>query len=314
MTSSVASDPLLDDLAVPISFEARHGDGVDRAIVLGGGGLFFVAWQISYLHGLARREVDLGRAELVVGTSAGSIVASILTSGRLSRFATKVDLLSKAPFLVAALAGSGTLRPSQERARDAFAAATDAEPDTVRAIGHAALAAQATPSSQTQRSIGFVMGVRRWSSEALRISTVDTYTGERLVLRADHGLSLPRAAAASAAVPGLFSPCQIGDRRCMDGGVSGSGLHSDLVAGASRAIVVSLVGGETSHPGGMTSAPNGQLVELDHLRASGTQVHVAGPSGVTPEQLMDPTEMARALELGEQQAERDARAVAQLWA
>ena len=157
MTSPAASDPLLDDLAVPISFEARHGDGVDRAIVLGGGGLFFVAWQISYLHGLARREVDLGRAELVVGTSAGSIVASILTSGRLSRFATKVDLLSKAPFLVAALAGSGTLRPSQERARDAFAAATDGlferDPHFVR-LGREPLAPPLTGSELARLAQG----------------------------------------------------------------------------------------------------------------------------------------------------------------
>ncbi len=302
-----------DDLALPISFEARRGEGHDRTLVLGGGGLFFVAWQIAYLHGVQRRGVDLRRAELVVGTSAGSIVASILTAGRLHRFATKVDLLAKVPSLVAALAPTAELHPSQVRARDTFALATDAESTTIRSIGHAALAAQAPSAAATQRNIGFVMGVRKWSDTSLRVSTVDAYTGERLVLRAEHGLTLPRAAAASAAVPGLFSPVQVGDRRCMDGGVSGTGLHSDLVAGSARAIVVSLVGGATSHPAGMTSAADGQLAEIDHLRASGTAVHVAGPSSVSPEQLMDPTQLSAALELGEERAEADAAALLDLW-
>ena len=45
--------------------------------------------------------------------------------------------------------------------------------------------------------------------------------------------SLSRAVAASSAVPGIFAPQAIGDRRCMDGGVSGPGTHLDLLAGPS---------------------------------------------------------------------------------
>ncbi len=171
-----------DDLAQPYSFEARYGAGHRRTISLGGGGLYFVAWQISYLNTLATRGVRLTDAEVVVGTSAGSLVAGILTAGRLHRFGMKVDLLAKLPALVAALAPVKDLHPSQVRARDLFGAATDAEPDTIRAIGHAALAAQATPAAQLARSTSLVMGVRPWRSPALQITSVDTYTGERLVL------------------------------------------------------------------------------------------------------------------------------------
>jgi len=308
-TDSVASD----GLAQPISFEARYGAGADRSLVLGGGGLFFVAWQIAYLNGLAQRGVQLDRAEIVVGTSAGSIVASILTAGRLHRFGVKVELLARIPSLAAALAPTADPHPSQIRALELFRDAADAEPDTVRPIGHAALAAAATPAPQLQRNIGLVMGVRKWRSDALQISTVDTYTGERLVLRREHGLSLPHAAAASASVPGLFQPQPVLDRRCMDGGVSGTGTHSDRVAGASRALVVSLVGGETSHPAGMTSAADGQLRELDQLRDSGTEVRVAGPSGVVVTDLMNAEAVGRALELGEQHAERDAKGLRSFW-
>ena len=52
-----------------------------RALVLGGGGVTGVAWEIGLLHGLAGLGADLSAADLFVGTSAGSVVAAQLTSG-----------------------------------------------------------------------------------------------------------------------------------------------------------------------------------------------------------------------------------------
>ncbi len=52
-----------------------------RALVLGGGGVTGVAWEIGLLHGLAEHGVDLSAADLFVGTSAGSVVAAQLTGG-----------------------------------------------------------------------------------------------------------------------------------------------------------------------------------------------------------------------------------------
>jgi NTE family protein len=67
-------------LAKPVDYGARHGAGNDRALVLGGGGIFFIAWQAGYLDGLRRRGVDVANAEIVVGTSAGAVVASVLSA------------------------------------------------------------------------------------------------------------------------------------------------------------------------------------------------------------------------------------------
>lgn len=58
--------------------------GGDTALVLGGGGLTGIGWECGILYGLARAGVDLTAADLVVGTSAGSVVGAQLTSGRLS--------------------------------------------------------------------------------------------------------------------------------------------------------------------------------------------------------------------------------------
>ncbi len=51
------------------------------ALVLGGGGITGIAWEIGLLAGLADAGVDLTGAGLVVGTSAGSVVGAQLTGG-----------------------------------------------------------------------------------------------------------------------------------------------------------------------------------------------------------------------------------------
>ena len=49
--------------------------------MLGGGGITGIAWELGLLAGLAEGGVRLGEADLVVGTSAGSVVGAQLLSG-----------------------------------------------------------------------------------------------------------------------------------------------------------------------------------------------------------------------------------------
>ena len=51
-----------------------------RAVVFGGGGVTGVAWTVGLLAGLADAGVDLTGADLVVGTSAGSVVGAQLAN------------------------------------------------------------------------------------------------------------------------------------------------------------------------------------------------------------------------------------------
>lgn len=53
-----------------------------RALVLGGGGVTGVAWELGLIAGLAERGLDLAAADLIVGTSAGSVVGAQVLSGR----------------------------------------------------------------------------------------------------------------------------------------------------------------------------------------------------------------------------------------
>jgi NTE family protein len=300
-----------DGLARPISFDARYGADVDRAVVLGGGGVVFVAWLAAYLTELSRHGVVVGEADRIVGTSAGSVLAAVTASGRLARFRSILRLLEHRPGLIGRLAPASQLRPSQQRAVDMFEQARDAEPATVRAIGAAALAARTPGAARLAGSVGVIMQTWRWPSDALVVSAVDAYSGERLAIDRGAGVPLARAVAASSAVPGLFAPQPVRDRWAMDGGVSGSGIHADLVAGAGRALVFPIA--DTLPEARLTIAADATEREISALRASGTKVEVRHSRIPHTTDLMDPAGVPAALELGARQGAEDAPALVAFW-
>src|SRR3954463_11604188 len=67
----------------------------ERALVLGGGGASGNAWLIGVVAGLFEAAVDLGEADLVIGTSAGSTAAAQITSANPTQLLA--DILSAAP-------------------------------------------------------------------------------------------------------------------------------------------------------------------------------------------------------------------------
>jgi NTE family protein len=301
-----------DGLARPADFGARHGAGIDRALVLGGGGVFFIAWQAGYLGGLRRRGVDVASAEIVVGTSAGAVVGSVLTGGRLASFSREVNVLARLNGVRDPIAN---LRPSQQRALQLFSEAGEASPETLRGIGFAALAAKGESASALRARVWLTLGLRsgKWPDPGLNIVTVDAYTAERLVVTGAAGVSVARAAAASASVPGLFEPQPVHDRRCMDGGVSGSGIHGDLVAGARRALVISLSASAPAGPARITVPAGGLERELGRLCQSGTEVLARGPRDFDSSALMSLKSVPAALAMADDQAAEDVDAIAEFW-
>jgi NTE family protein len=295
-----------DGLAWPKDFSARSGAGFDRVAVFGGGGLFLLAWHVSYLAELGEHGIDLRKTPRLVGTSAGSVMAAGLAGGKLGRMHKLISTLEKQPAIIDKLAPAGDPCPSQARAREMFWFMPDAEPETIRRVGHAALAAQTPSADTTARTLGLVLGMRRWPSASLHITCMDAFTGERIVVTQAAGVSPARAAAASSSVPGIFSPQPIGERKCMDGGVSHSGIHADLAAGADRAIVLALPNLEVARSTGGTSGAENSDAELAELEATGTRVFHRTPETVDPERLMDPTSVSAAFAMGKRQARDDA--------
>jgi Phenazine biosynthesis-like protein/Patatin-like phospholipase len=182
-----------DRLAQPISFDARYGARHRRALVLGGGGIVFVAWLTAYLRELARRGVALEDADRIIGTSAGSVLATVVAHRHLHRFGALLRVLSQRPEVIARLAPAAGLKPSQQRALDLFQLAQDAEPTTIRAIGSAALAAATPTGNLLPTSVLAALQTWRWPDDRLAVSAIDAYSGERLALTRACCAPSPRA-------------------------------------------------------------------------------------------------------------------------
>ena len=68
-----------------------------RALVLGGGGVTGIAWETGLIAGLAGLDIDLAAADVIIGTSAGSVVGTDIASGQDFEALYQAQLASPAP-------------------------------------------------------------------------------------------------------------------------------------------------------------------------------------------------------------------------
>jgi NTE family protein len=285
-----------------------------RAIVLSGGGLAGVAWGCGYLHALEERGVSVRDADLVVGTSAGSLVGAWLTAGRpLShRYRFLANDGSPVRRGLTSLFGAVSREPDAA-GRQALELLLQTEQPTleeVRELGALARRAQTMPEALYVGFVDVVVGRRDWRGEALKLTAHDTETGDRVVLAAGGRVALGRACAASSAVPGVFPPVKVRGRRLMDGGCR-SGSNADLAAGADRALVLVLF----PRPGIAEAA--WLRDELPRLEAGGTRVLCALPDeaaiAATGSNALDPEVVPHVARAGYEQGIREAEPVASFW-
>ncbi|MEU7955385.1 patatin-like phospholipase family protein [Micromonospora chalcea] len=274
-----------------------------RALVLGGGGVTGVAWELGLLAGLAGHGLRLDEAELVVGTSAGSVVGAQVRSG------TPVTQLYEAQLRppreeVPARLGTGVLL------RWAWAGGRGRDAARARArIGAMALSAR-TPSEQSRRAvIAARLPSSDWPAARLLVTAVDAASGEFVVFDADSGVPLVDAVGASCAVPGVWPPVTIGDRRFVDGGVR-SPVNADLAAGCERVVVLA--------PTRAAVGPMPRLsAQVTALRAAGARVAVVSPDRAARtaigRNVLDPARRAASARAGFAQADTVADEVAGVW-
>jgi predicted acylesterase/phospholipase RssA len=200
-----------------------------RTLVLGGGGIAGIAWEAGVITGLRRAGVDLGEADLVIGTSAGSVVGALVTTGadlessvgaQANTAAAKAPAVDMEPVMAAfSLLYDPSLDPQEAR----------------RQVGAMALAVKDTGARI--EAVGDRLPVKEWPERRLLITAVDTETGEFVVWDRDSEASLVLAVASSCAVPCVYPPVEIGGRRYMDGGVR-SATNIDLAAGSSTVVIL----------------------------------------------------------------------------
>lgn len=190
--------------------------------MLAGGGLAGIAWETGVLRGIADESPETAKAllasDVMVGTSAGSTVAAQLGSG------LGLDAL----FDRQTTSTTTELNPNVgiEEITELFLTAM-MQPNTTKAeklqkIGAVALSTETVPEAVRREVIAQRLPSHEWPQRVLRISAIDTATGELVMFDRTSGVGLVDAVAASCAVPGVWPPVTIGDRRYMDGGVGSS--------------------------------------------------------------------------------------------
>lgn len=304
-----------DDLAVPFPAPADRslGKGKDRGLALGGGGEYFAAWMLGFAHGLRAGGVPYEMPDVIVGTSAGSVVGSTIAGGHLERLTREFDFFGDFPRILAALVPTPKPNPGQVRALEICRTVSDGSIATIQAIGRGAMASRNPSVSKLQDMVGLLTGNRSWPSSRFHATTMDCYTGERLVVSEANGIPISHAVSASMSLPGIFGPTWIGDRICMDGGISPTSTHSDLLAGAKRVLVISLTDGGAGSGPRFSNIPNGIQEEVRNLEAAGTKALLiaANPGHVN---LVSPAEIAPALKAGYDRALKEADRVKAFWA
>ena len=206
-------------------------------LVLGGGGVTGIAWEVGLLAGLRDGGADVSGADLVIGTSAGSAVGAVVASGE--------DLED--------LYGEQSSPPAEGEVGAAFGTREAVTLLTLmllpgsgrtkrRRIGQAAR--KAHPGSADDQVEVFAARLRRedgslpaWPDRDLKITAVDADSGSFTVFDRDGDADLVHAIAASCAVPLVWPPVEIHGRRYVDGGMR-SAANADLATGCDVVLAI----------------------------------------------------------------------------
>jgi NTE family protein len=296
-------------------------------LILGGGGVIGIAWETGVISGLLEGGIDVREADLVIGTSAGSMVGTRVAAGH----DLSSDADAPAPIAIP-VHPDGMDMEALGRIFGVWSSATRMTEALCREIGAAAAAARTADEKAWIQATGGSLGVDDWPETPLRITGVDIETGHFEVHTRQSGAPLHEAVASSCAVPGMFPPIRIGGRRYMDGGVR-SGTSADAALGvrpgvrsgtsADAALDVRPEIALVIAPLVAATAPIGAVAEralndeVAELRAAGTHVAVVTPQAVEVEafgpNMMDPARAEDARAAGRARGLALAEGEAQVW-
>jgi NTE family protein len=303
-------------------------------LILGAGGITGGAWLAGTLSEItAATGWEPGSADLVVGTSAGAVMAALIASGLSARRLMPPDddhagawplrdLIRRESY-----AGGGALPFLAPRSLRLLLAAVT-YPGSTWTRGTRLLSALAprgrVPTEAIRRAIRQSVPPGWAQHPACWIVATEFGSGRRVVLGRDRRADLASAVAASCAIPGVFKPVAIGGREYVDGGVT-SPMNADLAGLAAIDVVICLnplarrPPRRSLHP----AAPFEALIrdsacrqvdrEIAGLKAMGIEVHRIEPG---PDELavtgFDPMDTRFCLEIATRAAHHARRRVRDL--
>ncbi|MDO5504228.1 MAG: patatin-like phospholipase family protein [Actinomycetia bacterium] len=271
-----------------------------RALVLGSGGHTGIAWEIGMLAGLREQGVDLTDADLLIGSSAGSVVAThlalgadldealgLITSPAVAATAARMGPNVLFRYLLAALMPGS---PARKRSRLARSRPGAIDEDTfVEAVSQGISDAD-------------------WPQRELMITAVRADTGEAVAFTKDSGVPLARAVAASCAVPLVYPNVTIHGDPYFDGGLR-TVTNADMAVGADRVVVIAPLAFAVRK----TQRPRAQLASLGPQVLSTCVVPDEQAVEAIGKNLLDPRRAASARAAGAAQAAQVAERVGAVW-
>ncbi len=285
-----------------------------KALVLGGGGTTGIAWEMGILLGLHDGGIDVSGADLVVGTSAGSVVGAQITSGHALEdlYARQLQPLEETREQIVQFDMNELMRVFS-----AGMGAPDAQTARAR-VGAAALAVKTAPEEERLEIIASRLPVKEWPREQrLVVVSVDAQTGEWVMFDRDADVPLVLAVSASCAVPGVYPPITIADHRYIDGGVR-SGTNADIAKGYQHVLILRAETLDVSALDPQNTTPFESFEgELAILERSGSQYLVITPDeasatarGPNP---LDASRRAISAAAGREQGRLLAESVTRFW-
>ena len=230
-------------------------------LVLGGGGLIGMGYHAGVIKALDDWGVDVSRSDVIVGTSAGSIIGSYLAAGW-----EPSDFFDYAHGNHPKSAREGEAEEVRRIFQPLWTNPVDRARRTVGSLFTLAASRGYWNKATFGREPGEALKRRfpsglysttdtrvrlhqdlptEWPRRDLYVCAVDLYTGKRVAFGHPDAppAELPDAVLASTAIPGVFPPVKIGDRRYVDGGAySATSLDLAVEAGCDAILCIAPLG------------------------------------------------------------------------
>jgi NTE family protein len=235
-------------------------------VVCGGGGIWGVAWMTGLVSGLADAGIDIRQACAFIGTSAGAVMSSQLTS-TLSTAALYQRQVDPAKQRREVSPTPGAL----ERMTDLMRHPWPSNAAKVRAVCELADTVQTIPRAQRRADIVERLGLpeAEWPEKRLSITAVDMATQDLVVFTNNGDVSLEDAVAASCAVPGVWPTAEINGRYYIDGGAWKTAENAHLAQGAKSVLILAPMG---NIAGAALGGLSGLATDVAALREQGSDV------------------------------------------
>jgi NTE family protein len=288
-------------------------------LVLGGGGILGEGWMNGVLAGLEDATgARFADCSAFVGTSAGSIVAARLASGRSPRRpSAPEDDHGAAAEAGDDGRGASAVREALRTAGSVAWAGTAPAASAALALGAPGGALVRAAVLARMRAGGGSLGrlrehVRGWGTRfdgRLRVCTVDRRSGRRVVFGAPGAppADVADAVVASCSIPWLYEPVEIGGREYVDGGVwSVTNLDAAPAGRHTQVLCLDTIAGLDPRTRKMAALRSAFRVaaelETQLLRRRGARVRHVAPDAAAADamghNLMDPAGSDRVLAAG----------------